>query len=160
MAEQAKRRDLTFDSFEQLCDEIDRLQQSGYVQNGKWNLSQICLHLVEWLRYPMDGYPPAPLPLRIIFWLMNVTIARSWIKKILTSGFSPGTPTAPYTAFKPDEAEEKEAAEKLKETIDRFMAYDGELHPSPIFGGSDRETLEKVQLMHCAHHLGFLEPKS
>ena len=159
MAEQVKRRNLTFDSFDDVKSEVDRLHAGGYAQNGDWNLSQICLHLVEWMRYPIDGYPKAGLPMRIVFWCMKVTVGRSWKKKILASGFSPGMQTAPFTVFEPDAAEEAAAIEKLHSTIDRFVAHPGPWHASPLFSESDRQTLHKVQLLHCAHHLGFLDPK-
>ena len=38
--------------------------------------------------------------------------------------------------------------------------HTGPLHPSPMFGSLDREQLYRLQLIHCAHHLGFLLPRA
>ena len=159
MAEPVQRRDLKFESFDDVGAEVDRLHESGYTQNGNWNLAQACLHLTEWMRYPIDGYPKKSLPVRALMWMFKVTLAKGWRRKILSSGFSPGMPTDPKTAFPADQAEEAEAIEELKETIRRFVAFEGEYHPSPLFGSFDKESQQSLQLQHCAHHLGFLEPK-
>ncbi len=159
MSKTPLRRDLKFDDFDDVKAEVNRLLESGYTQNGKWNLAQTSAHLVEWMRYPMDGYPRPPLPMRVIFWLMKMTVAKGMVRKILANGFSPGMPTAPDTVFKPDILNDNDAATKLFETIDRLCSHKGALHASPLFGDSDMATLQRVQLLHCAHHLGFLQPK-
>ena len=158
MSKYPNRRDLSFNSFDDVIAEANRLLESGYTAKGNWNLSQTCKHLVEWMRFPMDGYPKPPIPLRVIFWCMKVTIARSMAKKILAQGFSPGMATAPDTVFKPDVATEAEAVAALKSTIERLQSHNGAFHPSPLFGTTDRESLEKTQILHCAHHLGYLHP--
>ncbi len=160
MTTTVKRRDLDFTSFDDVIAEVNRLHKSGYTQNGKWNLSQTCAHLVDWMRFPMDGYPRPPFFMRIIFWCMKVTVARGMKKKIMANGFSPGMPTAPETVYPPDVLEESESIKKLEETIQRLLSHNGAFHSSPLFGDSDRKSLNRVQILHCAHHLGFLEPKS
>jgi hypothetical protein len=65
----------------------------------------------------------------------------------------------PATIPRPDDMPDPEAVKKLVATVDRFKRHQGPFHASPLFGVLDRETLEKLQLIHCAHHLSFLVPE-
>ena len=49
------------------------------------------------------------------------------------------------------------AVAKLKETVERFAAHTGPVHPSPLFGAVTKDEALKLQLVHCAH-LSFLIP--
>ena len=161
MAIQSNRRDLKFDNFDDVKAEMQRLLSQGYTKHGNWNLAQTCMHLHDWMRYPMDGFPKPPFFMRILFFLFKITGAsRRMAKNILENGFKPGTPTAPDTVHTAAGKSDEEAVATLKETIDRFRSHNGAFHDSPLFGSVDKPTAEKVQLLHCAHHLGFLEPKN
>jgi hypothetical protein len=52
-----------------------------------------------------------------------------------------------------------EAVKELKAALDEWKNHTGPVHPSPLFGNWDYETATKLQLVHCAHHLGYLLPK-
>ena len=45
------------------------------------------------------------------------------------------------------------------ETIRRWQGHTGPLHPSPLFGGNNKDNWLKGHLIHCAHHLSFLIPR-
>lgn len=93
----SERRQLKFDHWDQIRNELDALL-AGYEQAGKWNLAQVCLHLKDWLSYPMDGFPVAPLPMRWLLALLRLTIGKSQLNKILSTGSMPaGGPTMPET---------------------------------------------------------------
>ena len=86
---------------------------------------------------------------------MKVTVGNRMKKKILAEGFKPGMPTAPVTV--PDASvSDNEQVEKYFETMARLKAYEGELHPSPLFGPMDKESLMRVSILHAEHHLAFL----
>jgi len=155
-----QKRQLSFKSMDEMLAEVRSLLEKGYTSNGNWTLAQVCGHLSDWMRFPLDGFPKPPLPLRMIFWVMKKTIAPGMKRKILAEGFKSGMPTAPETVPKPDAMTDQQAVELLQQTVDRTQAYQGELIPSPLFGPMDRETLQKVGLLHAEHHLGYLEPKS
>jgi len=155
-----KKRKLKFDNLDAIMTEVRSLHENGYVSNGNWTLAQCCGHLSEWMRYPLDGFPVPPLPIRMIFWVMKKTIAPGMKRKILAEGFSGGQMTAPESVPKPDEMSDAESIEKLQLTIDRAkQAKDDELLASPLFGEQDKELYTKVTLLHAEHHLGYLEPK-
>lgn len=152
-----KKRQLSFANFDEMMAEIRSLDKNGYRSNGKWTLAQTCGHLSDWMRFPMDGFPVPPLPMRMIFWAMKVTVGPGMKRKILAGGFKGGMPTAPETVPQPGAMTDQQGIELLQKTIDRLNAFDGELLPSPLFGPMDKETLIKVSLLHAAHHLGYLE---
>ena len=155
-----KKRQLKFNDFDEMMAEVRSLMESGYVSNGNWNLAQACGHLSEWMRFPMDGFPVPPLPIKAIMWLMKVTVGPGMRRKILANGFTGGMMTAPETVPAHDAATDQDAIDKLQAVIDRVKSYQGELHPSPLFGPADHDTHVKVSLLHAEHHLGYLEPKS
>ena len=58
------RRPLKFDSLDAVVRDAENLLASGYDRAGNWDLAQVCGHLAEWLRFPMDGFPKVPLLIR------------------------------------------------------------------------------------------------
>jgi hypothetical protein len=159
ISETKKKRTLKFTDFDEMMADVRGLMDQGYVSYGNWTLGQVCSHVADWMRFPLDGFPRAPLPIRAMMWVMKKTVGPGMKRKILADGFKSGMPTAPETVAKPDEMTDQQGAEKLQETIGRLMSYEGELKPSPLFGPMDKETLINVSLLHAEHHLGFLEPK-
>lgn len=151
------KRNLKFADFEQMFREIDSLNDKGYSSNGNWNLAQTCGHLTEWMRFPVDGFPKQPFFMRVMFWLMKVTVGPGMKRKILANGFSGGMPTAPETVPAVDAKTDAEAIQIFRDTVKRVTAHKGELHPSPLFGPMDMETLKSVTLLHAEHHLGYLQ---
>jgi hypothetical protein len=79
-------------------------------------------------------------------------------EKVAADGFKPGGRTMPETV--PAAGGDPAAAvAKLRESVARFKAYAGEIHPSPLFGAMTKEEATRLQLVHCAHHLSFLVPR-
>jgi hypothetical protein len=153
------RRALRFDSIEEVSREAETLLEQGYTRGGNWRLSQVALHLRDWLRYPIHGYPRMPLLLRPIMWTVRVTMGGRSLRKIIESGRMPqGGPTLPQTVHAAT-ADESPAVNELKQAVDEWKNHRGPIHPSPVFGAWDYETATKLQLIHCAHHLSFLIPK-
>jgi hypothetical protein len=158
---QSGRRTLDFHDLDAVVSEVKRLDEGGYTQIGKWNLAQICLHLEDWLRYPLDGFPRPPLPVALMMGALRHTLGRSMLRKALvTRAMPPNAPTAPQTVHAAGEASDSVAVARLTETIRRFQAYTGPLHPSPLFGPLDRDTSLQLQIIHCMHHLSFLIPRN
>jgi len=158
-SEAQKKRTLKFSDFDEMMADVRTLLDQGYIRHGNWTLGQVCSHVADWMRFPLDGFPRAPLPIRVMMWVMKKTVGPGMKRKILAHGFQGGMPTAPETIPQPDEVTDGQGAQLLQETVKRVMAYEGELNPSPLFGPMDRETLMKVSLLHAEHHLGYLEPK-
>ena len=155
-----KKRPLKYNDFDQMMADLNSLHDGGYVSHGNWTLGQACSHVADWMRFPMDGFPTPPLPIRIIFQIMKYTIASRVKARILAEGFKGGMQTAPQTVPKPNEVTDRDGIEKLQRVVDQLKAHSGELHPSPLFGQMDHAMHTKVTLLHAEHHFGYLEPKA
>lgn len=153
------RRNLSFSDLDAVIRDAESLRAGGYERVGNWDLAQTCRHLADWMRYPVDGFPRAPLPVRLMLWAIRHTIGRRELRRLLESGaMTSGRPTLRDTIPAPG-GDEKEAVEKLREAVTRLQGHGGQRYSSPIFGEIDRETLISLQLIHCAHHLSFLTPR-
>lgn len=154
------RRELTFATLDGAVRDAEHLLAVGYERAANWDLAQVCGHLTEWLRYPLDGYPKAPLVIRPLIWLAKVTIGRSARDEILCTGkFRPGGRTMPETVPQPG-GDATAAVARFKETATRFQAHTGGYDPSPLFGQMTRDEWLRLNLAHCAHHLSFLVPRT
>lgn len=154
-----KKRPLKYDRLDQMMEDVNALLASGYVSNGNWTLGQACSHVADWMRFPMDGFPTPPWPIRIILWGMKHTIASRVKRKILAEGFKGGMQTAPETVPNPSEVTDRAGIDKLQGVVDQLAAHTGELHPSPLFGELDHAMHVTVTLLHAEHHFGYLEPQ-
>lgn len=153
------RRELVFNDLDEVVRDVESLRANGYERAGNWNLAQICGHLTDWIRYPLDGYPSAGCVMGPLLWLMKITIGKSMKRKILATGkFKAGEPTMKNT-IPPADLDEAAAVAKLTEVVKRDRNHRGELHPSPLFGRMTRDEFTRLHLIHCAHHLSFLIPK-
>ena len=152
-----ERRKLAFAALADVVADAEMLLAKGYDRAGNWDLAQVCGHLADWMRFPMDGFPKLPLLLRPVFAAVRVTIGKKIRNKIIAEGFSAGSRTMPQTV--PPPGNDAVAVAKLKETAERFQAFTGPIHPSPLFGAMDKDEALRLQLRHCEHHLGFLVPR-
>ena len=106
----SERRQLRFDSLGDAVADAEALLARGYARRGKWSLGQCCGHLADWVTYPMDGFPRAPLPVRAVLFVMrNTAAALCLLRKVWTSISTPSSlsthvrlgrkgviPTAPF----------------------------------------------------------------
>jgi len=153
-----ERRKLTFASLDEVAADAENLLAKGYERAGNWDLAQVCSHLAEWLRFPVEGFPKMPIFLRPLFWLFRVTVGPAKRLKYIAEGMPSGKPTMPQTVAQAG-GDAIAAVAKLKEAMARFQAYTGTIHPSPLFGAMNKNEALQLQLVHCAHHLSFLIPK-
>ncbi len=154
------KRPLKFESTDAMLAEARSLLETGYKSRGNWTLGQTCGHLANWMQYPIDGFPRGPLPIRAMLWVMKHTVGPGMKRKILTEGFSGGSPTAPQSVPQAAELSDQQGLEKLQQAVERLTNYDGPLLPSPLFGAMDKSMLITITLLHAEHHVGYLEPNS
>ncbi len=151
------RRKLTFATLDDAVRDAENLLAKGYDRAGNWDLAQVCFHLAEWMRFPLEGFPRLPFLLRPMFWLVRTTAGKKIRNKVLAKGFPAGGQTMPQTVFQPG-GDANAAVAKLKDVAERFQGHTGLIHPSPLFGPLNKGDAFQLQLLHCAHHLSFLVP--
>lgn len=153
-----QRRQLSFASFDEVIRDAENLLAKGYDRAGKWDLAQCCGHLSAWLRYPVEGFPKAPLPIRMMLGVVRPLMGRRMLEKYLREGMPAGKPTMPQSVSAPGR-DDAAAVADLKTAVARFRDHPGEYLPSPLFGQLTRDEAMRVQLAHAAHHLNFLVPR-
>jgi hypothetical protein len=150
-----QRRKLTFSSFADALREVDALRERGYDRAGKWGLGAVCHHVALWLTYALDGYPMKPSP-----WIVRATFGAILLEYIRRTRSMPsGVPTNPASVAEAT-IDEGQAIDELRKAIERFEHHSGDVVPSPLFGKMSKEVCRELHLIHCAHHLGFLTPRS
>lgn len=153
-------RRLEFSSLQEVEAEARRLHEVGYEQIGNWDLAQTCGHLEDWMRFPVEGFPNAGFPMNLMLWGIRNTMGKSMIRKIFAhKSMKPKNPTMPQTVKQQGALTEEESLEGLAAAIRQFSEHSGEYHDSPVFGKLNRKEATDLQLIHCAHHLGFLIPR-
>lgn len=148
------RRQLEFKTIAAAKAELERLRDAGAVPCGNWNLAQTCDHLAYFIEGSLDGHQfKTPWLLKTLFGPMAKR--RILAERRMKSGVP--TPQKPLPEPTQDEAA---AVRRLEKALDRLQAHQGELHDSPFFGHLTPEEWKTLHLVHCAHHLSHLEPKS
>jgi hypothetical protein len=159
VGQELPRRRLDIRDFDAVIRDVEALAAGGYDRAGRWDLAQVCGHLAEWMRYPLDGFPRPPLPIRLMLGTLRTTIGRRKLRTIVeTRSMKSGAPTLRESVPAPG-GDEAAAVERLRQAVARFRAHAGPLHPSPLFGVMDHQTATQLQLVHCAHHLSALIPR-
>ena len=154
------RRPLRFQDLDEVVRDVEALRAGGYRRVGRWDLAQACGHLADWMTYPIEGMPPAPLPMRAAMFVMRNTIAPRMLRRTLARGEMPaGAPTLPASIPAPG-GDESAAVDRLRRAVERFRSHSGEYVPSPLFGRVSRDEANRMQLIHCAHHLGYFIPEA
>jgi hypothetical protein len=156
----ATRRELApFESLQAAADDARRLLEGGYDRAGNWSLGQCCGHLANWLNYQIDGYPPLPLFLKPIFFIVRNTNASRLLRKVNQSGRMPvGSATAP-SSIPSATITDADGFTQYDRTVTRWLNHSGEFLPPPLFGQQSRPTWLRLHCVHAAHHLSFLVPK-
>lgn len=148
-----ERRKLTFSTYAEAIEEIERLERSGYHQLGKWDLGQICHHLAYYYRGSLNGFG-FRLP-----WLIRKTVGRLLLKRMLAGGdLKTGARTIPASI--PTVSLNDPAAIKEAKSLLARLQLAAQLHPSPLFDQLSPEQWKQLHLAHTAHHLSFLAAKA
>jgi hypothetical protein len=156
------RRDLIYANWDAVLLDLKQLS-AGCTAHGKWDYVQTVKHLDDWLRFPMDGFPKAPLPIAAAMWCLRKTRGPIMLQKIIKEGrMKSGVPTVPQTVHNkdPHKAAIDGATAQLLHTITRFQNHTGPIHESPVFGPMGKSTAEQLQWVHFSHHLSWLRPLS
>lgn len=145
------RRTLHFDSFDEIMPDVERLL-AGHTTVGTWSLAQICRHLATVLRRVVDL--PASTPSDPSQWAPEERKRQVLETRVLPEGLP-----APPEILPGETLSEREEAEGLRAAIAHYQASSGPVAPHRIFGPLTKAEWDRLQRIHCAHHLSFASPQ-
>jgi Protein of unknown function (DUF1569) len=152
-----KRRRLRLATIDRAIEEIDRLHSCGYERVGTWDVARTCDHLALTMRMSLDGCPPDMRP----FWPLRIlgpTVVK-WT--VLGLGWMARGAPVPHSSLSiADPRAEQIAVSHCIATFREVRDFDGEYHPNPVMGKLSPNHWRRFHLVHAAHHLRFLLPKS
>jgi hypothetical protein len=148
------RRNLRFDSFDDIVKEAETLAATKIRCLGNWTFPQILDHLAKSLNTTIDGVNvKPPLVVRIMARLMK----RSFLTKTMRAGFPLPERMKPH--FLPDEKiTVDEGLKRLRAAVAR-LHNDPRRAPNSVLGQLTPQEHEKLQCRHAELHLGFVVPE-
>jgi len=146
------RRTLRFNSLDEVMPDVERLLE-GHSTVGNWSLAQICHHLSTVMRRVVDL--PASTPADPSQWAPEERK-----REVLESSMIPKGMPAPPEIVPTGELNECEEAEGLRAAIAHYKASNGPVIPHRIFGPLTKAEWDRIQCIHCAHHLSFAVPSA
>ncbi len=144
------RRTLRFASLDEVMPEVERLL-GGCTTVGHWSFAQICRHLSTVMRRVVDL--PATTPHDPAAW-----VSPDRKRQVFESGLIPEGLPAPPEILPAEAQGEREEAERLRSAIAYYQASHGPAIPHRLFGPLTKAEWERLQCIHCAHHLSFAVP--
>jgi hypothetical protein len=144
------RRSLSYGSFDEIMPDVERLLQ-GHTTVGNWSLAQICRHVSTVMRRVVDL--PASTPQDPSLW-----VAEEQKRQVLESGMLPEGIQGPAMVMPTECLGESEEAEGLRQAIEHYKGSAGPVIPHRVFGPLTKAEWDRLQLIHCAHHLSFAVP--
>ena len=144
------RRTLRFASIDEILPEVERLQD-GHTTVGSWSLAEICNHIAAAMRLAVDM--PASTQHD-----PSLRFSDEAIERVFADGQIPeGLPRPPpVSSLEP--LGETEAVDLLREAIAYYKDSGGPRAPHRYFGPLSKERWDRLQCIHCAHHLSFAIP--
>jgi hypothetical protein len=153
----AARRQLRFESIDQVLAEVDRLaeaERAGRLKRlGNWTLGQTLGHLAAWVEY---GYTGAPLKVPFfIRWILRLR-KRKFLYGPMRAGVQIPGVAGGTLATEPLPLDEGLA--RYCRLLERLKA-EAPTAPSPAFGRLTHDEAIALNLRHAELHLGFLVPQ-
>ena len=149
-----ERRRLDFHSWAEALADIDHLRAVGYLRAGNWDLSQILDHVGEGLRTAVRGNEhQGP-------WIIRKIIGPIILKRILKQRRMQAGVKVPKWWLPGPAQDESAAINRFRSDLSTFQATQTPLHPHPFLGKMSKPQWDELALLHAAHHLSFLTPKS
>jgi len=149
-----ERRQLRFESLDDIAAEVDRLAGSKSVRAvGNWSNGQVLQHRATTMNNSIDGFSSfVPGPVRL---LLRLFMRRRFLTKPMPPGFrlpaNAGNMLPPPTTWDAALANFRQAMQRVKTEIHRS--------PHPAFGPMSVDEWTQIHCRHSELHLGFLVPE-
>lgn len=149
----AQRRELRFESIDDVLSEVERLTAGDVKTTGNYSYPQILEHLARALD-AVCGHlatPRVSLPLRV-----GARMIRPLVLLKMRPGFK--LPAQAQSVLWPSESVDiEDAVTHFKAAVQRYCDAET-LPPHPFFGKMTRAQSDQMQCRHCELHLGFVHP--
>ncbi|MFO1043270.1 MAG: DUF1569 domain-containing protein [Planctomycetaceae bacterium] len=141
------RRQVQYDSYEDLLADAEQLANSNVKTLGNWSFGQILLHVAQSTDSSLDGSGFAlPAPVR---WIFTLLMKQKFLTKPIPAGFK-----APKR-FQPQELSVEESIVELRKAIARqYTEEQRAMHPA--FGMISKEEWTQFNLRHAEMHMSFV----
>jgi len=149
-----QRRQVRYDSLDDLQADIDQLMDQGYHTIGNWSFAQILEHLTAAMNASFDGFPfQMPWILRKI---LKPIMKKRFLSRTLPSGFK--IPPKGQPVLLPEEnAELETAVENFRQAVDRLRnQIPDQSHPLLEF--MNHEEWVALHLRHAELHMSHVLP--
>ena len=146
------RRQLHFDSLDDILADVERLNQGQVKTLGNWSPGQVLRHLTIVMTGSMDGFRNRP-PWFIR--LLGKVMKRRMLTKPMSAGFQ--LPERALEELGPPPTEWAEGVTMFREAVRRLKTDDKRV-PSPFLGAMTREEWDQLHCRHAELHLSFLAP--
>ena len=146
------RRSLSFQSYEELLADLDRLGSGPVRQLGNWSPGQNFRHLATAYNNSIDGFTlKFPMPLRMV--------AKLFRKRLLSMSMPAGfkLPAKSGQSLMPPATSTGEGLAELGTAIARLQT-EPRRAKHPLFGEMTNQEWDNFHLKHAALHLSFLVP--
>jgi hypothetical protein len=149
------RRQLHFDTTQDIADDVERLNQGKIKTLGNWSGGQILRHLSIVMDGSIDGAkarPPWPFRLLGRFFFKS---------RILTKGMTPGFQLKgqPARVLVPPATDWQEGLQIFRRAIQR-QKTETKREPHPFLGPLTRDEWNRLHCRHAELHLSFLVPEN
>jgi len=148
-AAESVRRKLHYGDFDEILDDVRRMQSRPHCNLGQWTLAQACKHLADTFHASIDGIKLGGHRLR------RLLLGRKILGWTFKNGIPPGV-TVDEKLTPPPGCDIEKSLRELEVAIRRYRAHTGKLRPHPIFGRLSRPEWDRLHCFHCAHHLSFI----
>ena len=147
------RRELHFNSLDEILADVERLNQGKVRALGNWSPGQILKHLATPMNWCLDGAPvKAPFYIRIFGWF----IKNRFPTQPMSAGFT--LPKAMAEFLVPAATSWEDGLQMIRAAIGR-MKTETTRFPSPFLGELTRDQWDQLHCRHCELHLSFLIPE-
>jgi Protein of unknown function (DUF1569) len=147
------RREVHYNSFDEIAADAERLLHGGYTQLGNWNLGTMSSHLAKAMQTGLDGFPVKINP--VVRFLARMLLKGKTLKK-MNPGFKLPKKAASLAAHVD---EDRAGVAELKAMIERWKR-EPQRQAHAFFGKLTGDEWNTLMLRHAEMHMSFLVSKT
>jgi hypothetical protein len=147
------RRQVRYESFQELLADAECLAHSEVVTLGNWSLGQIFLHLARSMHASIDGLEGK------VSWSSRLAARLLYGRRLLSGPIPAGLhlPREVAERLSPEPVNTEDGLAALREALDR-LGFETERAAHPLFGEMSLDQWDNFHLRHAELHMSFVVP--